>query len=460
MTMISPQQLFRVFYLVVALFLGTIRITADAFQQRPSKNSQHWRSVPKQQQQPQPQQQRQRCSSTSTEKWITTTEEESKQAVTNHKDYDYSTIGSLLLSSFQVPSADYHKKQGITIQRYQQNRKKEHRQPSSATTTAALSSSASSTAVAAAEVVASSSSSVVPWDKLTEIAFIGEIMEGKVIAFNRGGAIVLLFYHDGEKRSTSAIGEKNDDDEVTKEGVTAFLPNSHFSGLRHPGAVERDNNMTHLIGEVLPVKIIDLNVDTNKLVVSHREALKGLVSIGDVVTGTVTAIQPYGAFVQFCCCGDAVGTTITGLLHKSNISRNGWQSGEFVLNPSLQVGSQVRCMINEYDKYNGRISLSTKALDAKVDDDFLCDLNPSVFDHHHRHADEETEIVYNSRMITELERQFVSNQVLPVTEEQSSSFSATLLTTVMSHHSRASNRGKNHKQQQQQQQRMIKKYRP
>lgn len=272
-------------------------------------------------------------------------------------------------------------------------------------------------------------------------------MEGKVIAFNHGGAIVRLFYHDGGRRMGA--------------GVTAFLPNSHLSGLRRPGAVERDNNMAHLIGEVLPVKIIDLNVDTNKLVVSHREALKGLaVSIGDVVTGTITAIQPYGAFVQFYCYGDAVGTTITGLLHKSNISRNGWQSEEFVSNSCLQVGSQVRCMINEYDKYNGRISLSTKALDAKVDDDFLCDLNPSVFDHHHRHADEETEIVYNSRMITELERQFVSNQVLPVTEEQSSSFSATLLTTVMSHHSRASNRGKNHKQQQQQQQRMIKKYRP
>ena len=455
--MISPQQLFRVFYLVVALFLGTIRTTADAFQQRPSKNSQHWRSVQKKQQQPQPQQQRQQCSSTSTAKWITTTEEENKHAVTNHEDDDYSTIGSLLLSSFQVPSADYHKKQKITIQRYQQNQKKEHRQTSSATTTAALSSSASATsASASAEVVASSSSSVVPWDKLTEIAFMGEIVEGKVIAFNRGGAIVRLFCHDGGRRSTSAIGEKNDG-EGMGAGVTAFLPNSHVSGLRRPGAVERDNNMAHLIGEVLPVKIIDLNMDTNKLVVSHREALKGLVSVGDVVTGTVTAIQPYGAFVQFYCCGDAVGTTITGLLHTSNTSRNGWQSGEFVLNPCLQVGSQVRCMINEYDKYNGRISLSTKALDAKGDA-FLCDPKPSVFDHHHRHANEETEIVFKSRTITELERQFVSNQVLPVTEEQSSSFSATLLTTVMSQHSRASNRGKNHKQQQQQ--RMMKKYRP
>lgn len=395
---------------------------------------------------------------------MTTTEEEEeiKQTSYHHNTIEYDDNDIVAFLSRQVP-LDHTKQQHI-IEHHQQKqgKKTEHQQ---------------------------APSSVVPWDTLTEIAFMGDIIEGKIVGFNRGGAIVRLF-HSG---STSSTGTKST--AVVMKGVKAFLPHSHLSDLQRVQHRQRgrdDDNTVDAeeyddcvnddecdvvqVGDVLPMKIIDLDVDTNKLVVSHREALKELLSVGDVVTGTVAAIQPYGAFIQFHYGG--VGTiTQTALLHKNNISHNGWklqqqgssgsgsgndnqQQHGFVINECfrnpdlgetdkvlLEVGSKVRCMINEYDKYNGRISLSTKALEV-TPGDFLCDPQ-SVFDHA-----EETAIVYKNR-IKELQL-FLSNKVLPAAEDNTS-LSAALLTAMNQQSHNNNNDGDTHNKQQRT---MTKHYRP
>ena len=154
-----------------------------------------------------------------------------------------------------------------------------------------------------------------------------EVLEAQVVAVNRGGAICLV------------------------EGLRAFLPGSHLAGQMPT---------EDLIGQTLPLKFLEVNQETNKLVVSNRNAVveqqMADLSRGDIVQGMVKALKPYGAFVE-------VGG-MSGLLHISQISYDRIDDFEKVLQP----GMQVKCMIIDHDKVNGRIALSTKTLEPEPGD--------------------------------------------------------------------------------------------
>merc|ERR1712127_1121079 len=115
-----------------------------------------------------------------------------------------------------------------------------------------------------------------------------------------------------------------------------------------------------LIGQSLQLKFLEVNQEDNKLVVSNRRAVveqqMSNLSRGDLVSGVVKALKPYGAFVE-------VGG-MSGLLHISQISYDRIEDLEKVLQP----GMQVKCMIIDHDKVNGRIALSTKTLEPEPGD--------------------------------------------------------------------------------------------
>jgi len=108
------------------------------------------------------------------------------------------------------------------------------------------------------------------------------------------------------------------------------------------------------------LKFLEVNPETNKLVVSNRkavvEAQMSSLSRGDLVEGVVKALKPYGAFVE-------VGG-MSALLHISQISYDRIDDLEKVVQP----GTKVKCMIIDHDKVNGRIALSTKTLEAEPGD--------------------------------------------------------------------------------------------
>ncbi|KAL3903723.1 MAG: hypothetical protein SGILL_010340, partial [Bacillariaceae sp.] len=165
------------------------------------------------------------------------------------------------------------------------------------------------------------------WDTILALQESDEVMEAEVIGVNRGGAICLV------------------------EGLRAFLPGSHLAGQL---ATE------DLIGQKLPLKFLEVNQENNKLVVSNRKAVVEAqmqdLSRGDLVSGVVRALKPYGAFVE-------VGG-MSGLLHISQISYDRIEDLEQVLQP----GMPVKCMIIDHDKVNGRIALSTKSLEPNPGD--------------------------------------------------------------------------------------------
>lgn len=197
------------------------------------------------------------------------------------------------------------------------------------------------------------------WDTIKSLAATDSIVTAEIIAVNRGGAICLI------------------------EGLRAFLPGSHFgNGIQ---VIPNADNV-ELIGMKLPLKFLEVNDVTNKLVVSHRKAIveqqMADLSRGDLVSGIVKAIKPYGAFIE-------VGG-MSGLLHISQISYDRIDDLEKVLQP----GMLVKCMIIDHDKVNGRIALSTKTLESEPGDMLK---NPqSVFDNA-----EQTAAAYHARMQAE-----------------------------------------------------------
>lgn len=188
------------------------------------------------------------------------------------------------------------------------------------------------------------------WEDIKALSDSDAVVKANVVAVNRGGAICIV------------------------NGLRAFLPGSHLTGL----LPDED-----LIGTELPLKFLEVNSETGKLVVSHRKAVVEVqmadLSRGDVVDGVVKALKTYGAFVDV---GD-----MSGLLHISQISHDRIQNLEDVLHP----GMPIKCMIIDHDKVNGRIALSTKTLEAEAGD-MLKD-SASVFANA-----EETAVVYHARL--------------------------------------------------------------
>jgi len=166
------------------------------------------------------------------------------------------------------------------------------------------------------------------WEKVTGLYAEDATVEGEVAAVNRGGAMMLV------------------------EGLRAFLPGSHFLAGQTP--------TEGFIGQKLNVKFLDVDKETSRLVVSHRKAVVDAqihdLSVGSVLKGVITAVKPYGAFVD-------VGG-MSGLLHISQISCDHISSVESV----IPVGTQIKCMVISQDKGKGRVALSTKTLEQEPGD--------------------------------------------------------------------------------------------
>jgi len=133
---------------------------------------------------------------------------------------------------------------------------------------------------------------------------------------------------------------------VNVQGVRGFIPRSHL--------VDREQ-LESLIGTSLTATIIELNQETNKLVLSNRLASRSAafsqLEIGQLVAGKISGIKPFGVFVDL--------DGISGLLHINQISQKYIAS----LGSLFQVGHLIKAMIVNLDEGQGRVSLSTKVLE-------------------------------------------------------------------------------------------------
>ena len=165
------------------------------------------------------------------------------------------------------------------------------------------------------------------WERVRQLQTEDATVRSNVFATNRGGALVRI------------------------EGLRGFIPGSHISTRQ----AKED-----LVGQDLPLKFLEVDEDRNRLVLSHRRALverkmNGL-EVGEVVTGSVRGIKPYGAFID-------IGG-VSGLLHISEISHDHIDTPHSVFG----VNDELKVMIIDLDAERGRISLSTKQLEPEPGD--------------------------------------------------------------------------------------------
>jgi len=178
------------------------------------------------------------------------------------------------------------------------------------------------------------------WREAERLFETQEIFEREVIGCNRGGLIV-------------DMGR-----------VRGFAPGSQLAVEYHdekPTEAKGANRWAHLVGKQLLFKVIELDRQRNRLILSERlamrewrrqqkERLLNELHKGDIRKGVVTSLTDFGAFVDL---GGA-----DGLIHLSELS---WGQ---VQHPSevLEVGQEVEVYVLKVDRERKRIGLSLRRL--------------------------------------------------------------------------------------------------
>lgn len=174
------------------------------------------------------------------------------------------------------------------------------------------------------------------WEDLRDLFTTGKIIDVKITEANKGGLIVRVNH------------------------VTGFLPVSQLSPDHYPRVTGGDKNkifekLKSYVGATFPVKVIDVNEQDEKLIVSEKsvweDRQKSVIAqyrVGSTVEGEVTALADFGAFVKF--------GSLEGLVHISEIA---WQRIDHPRD-LLKIGQTVSAEIIGIE--GSKIFLSMKKL--------------------------------------------------------------------------------------------------
>jgi len=185
------------------------------------------------------------------------------------------------------------------------------------------------------------------WDDIESKKDTSEKIGTRIISANKGGLLVEV------------------------NGISGFLPVSQLSSKNYPRVEDGDKNkilalLKKLVGKELEVRIIDADRENEKLIVSEKaaqsekdKAIISNLSLGDTVSGEVSGVVDFGAFVKFSSTsGEELSedNKLEGLVHISELA---WQ---LIEDPRsiIKVGDKVEAKIIGID--NDKISLSIRAL--------------------------------------------------------------------------------------------------
>lgn len=172
------------------------------------------------------------------------------------------------------------------------------------------------------------------WVEAEELSTKQEVFEGTVAGYNKGGLIV-------------KVGK-----------IRGFVPSSQLVSRGEENA-DPGKRLASLVGRKLHLKIIEIDREQNRLILSERAAerqwrkmqkdkMLAELKEGDVLDGTVISLADFGAFVDL---GGA-----DGLVHLSEIS---WQP---INRPgdALKVGQKVKVQVLRVDPEHKRVGLSIR----------------------------------------------------------------------------------------------------
>jgi len=175
------------------------------------------------------------------------------------------------------------------------------------------------------------------WDELTRLMENGEAIEARIKEANKGGLM-------------SEIA-----------GIRAFIPVSqltpeHYPRVNGANAAEILHRLQSYVGEKFTVKVINVDKENTKLILSEKAALSEVrgvelkkLSVGQTVKGKVSGIVHFGVFLLFNDC-------LEGLVHLSEIA---WGH---VADPAAhaRIGEEKEAVVIGIE--GDKISLSIKRL--------------------------------------------------------------------------------------------------
>lgn len=221
--------------------------------------------------------------------------------------------------------------------------------------------------------------------------FVGQRLQFRVTQYERGNLVLSrrALLEEENARKAEALKDKLEVGAVLRGRVTGFKPFGAFVDL---GGVEGMLHVSELghsrvdkpedvlaLGQELDVQIKSIEPATDgkrpRIALSIKalmddpwgQAVKSL-TVGATVTGAITRLQPFGAFVE-------VLPTIEGLVHVSELG-----AGRRVNHPKevVAVGQTVEVIILGIDPDKRRLSLSMAAAVAQAEANDLAEARAAV----------------------------------------------------------------------------------
>ncbi len=170
------------------------------------------------------------------------------------------------------------------------------------------------------------------WQRVKELLKSGDAVNVRGMEVNKGGIL------------------------VDYDGLKGFMPGSQL-------APEHASDMAKLLNRIIPAKVIEVDQQQNRLIFSEKavtgaadlskklDEVKSKVNIGEKYKGKISAIMPYGVFVNLEAGPD-------GLVHISEIS---WEKVDNLAG-IFEVGEQVDVLVLGINENDGKLNLSIKQL--------------------------------------------------------------------------------------------------
>jgi len=177
------------------------------------------------------------------------------------------------------------------------------------------------------------------WDSAEKFLEDNDVIESKIVGFNKGGLIAAV------------------------EGLRGFIPSSQVSAMRRSMSTgdTPEQRWQKMVGEPISVRVIEVDRERRRLILSEkaasnesRQSIKERVleelEVGKTYTGRVTSIANFGAFINI--------NGADGLVHLSEIS---WDHIEHP-REALEVGQEIDVKVINIDTEKKRIGLSIRSL--------------------------------------------------------------------------------------------------
>jgi small subunit ribosomal protein S1 len=209
--------------------------------------------------------------------------------------------------------------------------------------------------------------------KAGEVVSVGEEIEAVILDINKDNKKISLGLRQKERNPWEILADKypvgtkikGKVRNMTSYGAFVEIEND-IDGMIHVSDMSwtrKINNPTEVLkpGDEVEAVILDINPDQQRISLGLKQneedpwaQINELYKVGDIVTGKVSKVTAFGAFIE-------LSNKIDGLIHISQISKDHVERVKDMLN----IGDDVEARVIKVDNDERRIGLSIKA--AKED---------------------------------------------------------------------------------------------